>query len=129
MSVIRKVQQHNIGTTIRMRLKDQAGEPLDLTDATTVEIWVRKTSGATAVWPAVVSGAPTEGVLEHATIAGDLDEFGRWEIQGHVVVPDGDLHSRRQPLDVEYNIAPPDLVLRPDSVGTYADARSAGTTP
>ena len=53
----------------------------DITGATAVSIYYRKPSGSTGTWTASLVG----NTIQYTTIAGDIDEFGTWNIQGQVV--------------------------------------------
>jgi hypothetical protein len=83
---------HYLDVGFRVRapaVLDEAGQPRDLSTATTTEI-LAKRPGGLEVNPAWQGQADTQaGVVVYETQAEDLDEPGTWQIQAHVVLEDG----------------------------------------
>lgn len=70
----------DIGTVILVDTKS------DLSDATVLELKIKKPSGAimtkTATIPVGLTGA--DGIISYTTVAGDFDENGKYYLQAHV---------------------------------------------
>lgn len=58
---------------------------ITLTGATTTQIKVKKPSGVLATWAASIDGANAQQ-LNYTTVAGDLNEAGRYFFQAYVVL-------------------------------------------
>jgi len=86
--VIMGIQVGQIGLPIQRAIVDQDGDPVDLTNATTLELILGDRNGNKAAYEATVVGAPTAGVIEYVTVsASDIGSRGRWGIQAHVITP------------------------------------------
>lgn len=70
----------DIGTIINLDTQS------DLTGATTLEMEIKKPSGATVTKTAAIPVGldATDGIITYATIAGDFDEAGKYYIQAHI---------------------------------------------
>lgn len=79
--------QGAIGLRLRFRVTDGTGKAYDLTPfvGETVEVLAAPPSGATRTWTAAIDGDPPNGEILYTTEEGDLDQFGLWEIQAHVL--------------------------------------------
>lgn len=91
MSEKNKVYVGSIGTQIIL----DCGQ--DISAATSLRIDVRKPDGTVVTWSAVASGATA---LRFDTLAGTLDQVGRWRLQAHVTLPTGDWPGDTIALDV-----------------------------
>lgn len=80
------VQQDAINVLVEITIEED-NSPLDISAATTHSFVVRKPSGATALWLAVFSSDGTDGKLRYLTVAGDLNEVGRYRLQPNLVIP------------------------------------------
>lgn len=93
-----EIHKGDIGTIFRITLMD--GEVImDVSSATSMSIKFSKPKATpTAVAEVVVKTAVfetdgTDGVIQYATILGDLDTLGKWGIQGYVELPAWQGHS------------------------------------
>lgn len=120
---MKKIQQFDVGTTVRLALVDEAGKAADLSTATGLEVWFGPPKGPGRMRAAILSGAATAGKIEYTLEPGDLDQFGRWQVQGKVSFPAGALFSRVVELDVLPNVQGPTLFLRPDPSALETSAR------
>ena len=87
MAIDDPVRVGDVGTVIRLVVQDQDEAILDVSSASTKQIIFRKPSGATLTKVASFSTDGTDGRIQYATIAGDIDESGIWQMQGYVVTP------------------------------------------
>lgn len=67
---------NEIGTVIRLNTY------FDLTGYTIFKIKVSKPSGATQDWTATQDGATA--IIQHTTVANDLDEIGPYKLQAYI---------------------------------------------
>lgn len=81
---ITRAHKGDVGRKIRLN----AGETI--VAATTVQIKYRKPSGAVGTWTAIVEDLTYAGYI---TLAGDLDETGKWEIQLYVEMAGANIHG------------------------------------
>lgn len=96
-----KVTQNQVGFVVRVRLIDQDGVVIPLTDATELEILASPPRGATKSWTATAVDGDAAGILGYTTIAGDLAEFGVWRLQPHLVTALLDVRGQAQEFEVE----------------------------
>ena len=69
----------------------------DISAATARAIKARKPDGTTVTWAAVASGA---NAIAFTTLAGSLDQPGRWKLQASVTLPSGTWLGETAQLDV-----------------------------
>jgi hypothetical protein len=81
-----------------------AGARLDLTGATTLEMFFRRPDGTAFTRVALVIGLPASGVIGYTTIVGDLDQSGTWRLQGHVVISSLDIKTAVGEFPVRDNV-------------------------
>ncbi len=79
-----EVHLGDVGTTFILIVKDN-GSPVDISGATSLEIFLRPVGGNNLVKPAVITTDGYDGKMQYVTVDGDLNVTGLWEIQGHVV--------------------------------------------
>jgi hypothetical protein len=80
------VQQEAIDVLIEVTVLENDA-PMDISAATTHTFVVRKPSGATATWLATFMTDGVNGKLQYITVAGDLNERGRYRLQAQLVIP------------------------------------------
>lgn len=81
-----EVQLNNIGTIFKVKIKDQDGEVVDVSTATTKQIIFRKPGGDPLTKTASFTTDGTDGYIQYTSEADDLNELGIWELQTYVVV-------------------------------------------
>lgn len=96
-------RKNDEGVVIRLTItKESDNTALDISSATTRQILIEKPSGGTALTKtATLTGDGTDGQMEYATISGDLDEAGRYEVQGRVVIGSQDFITTKQTFIVD----------------------------
>lgn len=92
-----------IGDTTRFvsTVKDEDGNVVDISGATTLEFHFRKPDGTTMVKTATKVDAGLYGQMEYNALTTDLDQDGRWEHQGYIVLPTGEYHSQVRQFKVK----------------------------
>jgi hypothetical protein len=93
----------DIGTVITVTLKDDT-TAVDISGATTKTIYLSKPDGTVLAKGATFTSDGTNGKMYYATLAGDLDQPGHWQIQAKVVLATGTWYSDVSTFDVEDNL-------------------------
>lgn len=83
MLEIDKIQVGDVGTAFRIRVMDD-GVLVDISSCTTKHIIFKKPSGAVVVKDADFYTDGTDGYMQYVSVANDLDQAGKWKIQGYV---------------------------------------------
>lgn len=87
---MQRIPQDQVGALLRVRLVDQDGKAVPLTEENeTLQLVLEPPTGAPLTVTATVHGAAADGVLEYATTAGDLAKFGVWRVQPLVTRTNG----------------------------------------
>lgn len=86
-----KVYVGDIGTKITVDVKE------DVSSATTLELIFRKPDLSEITRTATLE---SDTKISYTTISGDLDQFGRWRIQAHIVAPTFDVLGETDIFDV-----------------------------
>lgn len=103
---LEEIHEGDIGTILRATIKND-GAVVDISGATTLEIKLKKPSGAVLTKTGILVTDGTDGQVQYITISGDLDESSEtevWKIQGHVVTPAGDWNSDIKDMPVFPNL-------------------------
>jgi len=83
--MMNEVHVGDIGTVFRLTV--YSGRTVaDLSGATTKEILFLKPSGELITKSASFTTSGSDGKIQYATVANDLDESGLWKIQAHVAL-------------------------------------------
>lgn len=99
------IQQGAIGLEFDFAIVDTAGNPVDVTGATTLEIIVRQPAGTIQTWAATQVAGQTNRIT-YTTVSGNLPESGIWQYQARVVFADGDdIRSSVETFRVEPNLS------------------------
>jgi hypothetical protein len=82
------IHVNDVGTEFRGTFVDENGDILDLSSATSVEMWFEKPAATEGDAPEVVERTATlvtdgtDGLAKYVTVASDLDRAGNWRVQG-----------------------------------------------
>lgn len=98
-----EVHLNDVGTIFEFTIKD-GSVVVDVSGATTQEIIFRSPSGVEKVKTSVFKTNGVDGIIQYPTIAADIDEEGRWQIQGHVVISTGDFRTDISEFVVHRNV-------------------------
>lgn len=94
-----RVHFQDIGTEFIVEIPDRSfghafGAVLDVSEAITKEIKFRLPDGTTKAFTASFTTDGTDGLIQFRTFStSELDQLGRWDIQGRVRLPTGDWHT------------------------------------
>lgn len=84
------IMQNNIGTIFRITIKDcETDDIVNVSGCDTKEIIFTKPTGTKVTKTAAYYTDGSDGIIQYATVAGDLDEVGVWQMQAHVVIGAG----------------------------------------
>jgi len=92
----------DVGTRLTLVFYD-ATSLVDISGATTKQLWIRDPSGNCAKVDGNFVSDGTDGQLYYDTLAATFDEAGTWEIQGYIVNPSGTWHSDVKEVKVYAN--------------------------
>lgn len=85
------VTEEDIGVQFRLNTG------IDLSAATTANIHYKKPSGDTGTWTGATAST---SYVTYTTVADDLDEDGKWELQAYVVTPSWTLRGTKATVRV-----------------------------
>ncbi len=89
MTVIKDIWVGDVGTVFRLTLMD-GSTPVDIQSVTTKQVCFKKPDGTTVEkHDATFTTDGTDGKIEYAVEAGDLDDAGVWEIWGEITYAGG----------------------------------------
>ncbi len=85
-----RIYKNDIGSRIVLRVKKRDGSAYDVSGASSMTLKLTAPSGATKSFAASFAGSPygdgtgEDGVVEYkTTTTSDVDESGRWTVQGY----------------------------------------------
>lgn len=97
------IQQDAVGTIFRLTIEED-GTAVDVSTATTKQIRFQKPDGSALVKTATFTTTGTNGQIEYATVSGDLNQAGQWEMQGYIAMSGWSGYSSRRKFEVLANI-------------------------
>jgi hypothetical protein len=80
-----EIHQSDIGTLFVATVQ-QDTSVINISAASTLEFVFEKPSGSSMTKTASLYSDGTDGKMEYATVAGDLDETGSWRVQAYVAL-------------------------------------------
>jgi len=98
-----EVHKNDIGTAFRVTVQD-GDTVVDVSGATIKQIIFQKPSGTTVTQTATFVTDGTDGQIQYVTVSGDLDEAGKWIMQGYVVLAAWQGHSDMYQFEVYENL-------------------------
>lgn len=115
MACYNEIHQDDIGTEFIVTLVecvDKVEVPVDISTASDKDIIFLKSDGSTrltkpAVFTSIASGGTGDGVdgkMSYFLVAGDLDQLGKYKIQGIVTTPAGKWSSAIGDFKVFHNL-------------------------
>lgn len=101
-----EVHVSDIGTILRLTIRDQDKAAIDVSGATTKQIILRKTDQSTTLTKTASNFSDgTDGIIQYTTVSGDLTPAGPWKIQGRIVLSGGaDFRTEIKDFDVIGNL-------------------------
>jgi len=92
------------GTQLRVTIQDCNSTAIDISDATTTEIILKKPDGTTVHKTAYFLTDGVDGKIRYTAASGDFDLVGSWKIQGYIVTPSGEWSSEFESFKVHRNL-------------------------
>lgn len=99
-----EIHVDDVGTIFRVTVTDEDGAALDISAATLKQIVFEKPDETTTTKTASLDTDGTDGIMRYTTVSGDLDQAGRWKIQGVVGLPSGQWHTNVDTFKVKENL-------------------------
>lgn len=98
-------QENDQGTRLEFTVVDQAGAPVDISNATLTDaLKLRIHAGQAKLRTPTFVSDGADGKMQYITVAGDLVPFGDWELQGQIIDIDGEWHSLLKGFEVRCNL-------------------------
>lgn len=94
---------NDVGTIIKVRIFSE-GQVLDISEATSMMLYLKKPSGTVLNKTPVFITDGSDGWMQYVTVAGDIDETGEWGVQAWVSLPDGAWYTDVQTVYVFTNL-------------------------
>ena len=104
MAITEEIHEGDEGTYLWVTVSN-SGIPVDLSAATTKEIFLCRPDNSVMVKTADFKTDGTDGILQYVSLATDFDQVGTWELQGHVAVDSGEWKSSVEEFEVHKNLA------------------------
>lgn len=92
------------GWNVDLTLKDNLGDPVDLSLVTTKKFVFARPNGEAFEVSASFITDGSDGQLRYETILGDIDKVGTWKVQVHAISPSFDLWSSSLQFEVKGNL-------------------------
>lgn len=99
-----EIHVNDIGTIFRVEIKNASGSIVDISGATSKNIYFQKPDGTDVTETASFTTDGTDGLIQYQTLAADLDQVGLWSYQAKVELPTGTWSSSIIYFDVFSNI-------------------------
>ena len=93
----------DIGTTFLITVTDGT-DAIDISSATTKQLILADPSGNSSAKTAEFNTDGTDGVLKYITVADDIDETGKWNIQAKFILTGGTWYSEIHKFTVVGNL-------------------------
>jgi hypothetical protein len=100
---VNEIHVGDIGTILTVTFQD-AAVAVDISGATTKEIWLKDPAGATVKSAGTFVTDGTDGKLAYTSIAATFGSAGDWQIQGYVVLAGGTWHTDVSDFEVFANL-------------------------
>ena len=94
----------DIGTVFEVTIKD-GDSVVDVSSASTMQLLFLKSDKTTLTKTATHKTDGTDGIIQYATISGDLDVAGTWKLQAYIVISGNSWKSDVATFVVHANIA------------------------
>lgn len=100
-----EIHQNDIGTRFLLTVKD-GSDYVNISGATALEVDFRKPSDTVVTRAAnrFDDGSAVSGVMYYDAVAGDLDEVGKYKLQGKVYLSSGVFHTDIHTFQVHCNL-------------------------
>ena len=87
-----EIHVDDVGTLFKATIAD-CPDSLDISGASTKQLKFKKPGGTVITRAGTFFTDGSDGILTYTSIAGDIDECGRWELQAFLVLGGSSYHS------------------------------------
>jgi hypothetical protein len=87
------IHQNDVGTILKVCVKDTDGAVVDISTATTKQIILQKPDETTLTCNCSFYTDGTDGIIQYITQDGDLDQAGIWLLQTYIVMSGDEFRS------------------------------------
>ena len=94
------IHNADIGTIFRLSITDTSGTAIDVSTASVKFIYFQKPDGSKIKRTAAFYTDGVDGIIQYTGIAGDIDQFGNWLVQGYVEVTGGKFYTQQSSFQV-----------------------------
>jgi hypothetical protein len=94
----------DIGTSLEFEIRDEEGDIVDVSGATTKQVTFRRPGGTKFIRTLDFINTGTDGLVKYVTTAGDLDKAGTWKAQVYVVLGGGEWYTTTGTFEVHRNL-------------------------
>src|SRR6056300_138382 len=100
-----EIHQNDVGTRFLLTVKD-GSDVVNISQATSIVVDFRKPSDKVVNRSASLlnDGSAVSGVMYYDTVVGDLDEVGKYKLQGRVGLSNGTYHTDIHTFQVHCNL-------------------------
>lgn len=98
------IQKNAVGVPLIFPLYDGDNKPLDVSDATLIELTFKKPNGTKVVKTAAKIPSSDGNLVQYVTEAGFLDQARTWQVQARIVTPAIDIPSQLGQFTVADNL-------------------------
>lgn len=102
-----EVRIGDIGFIFNFTVKDQDGDPVDVSTATTKKIILRKPDGSAMIDDVAFTSTGSDGKVRWWVSSGELDQVGDWQFQLYLVLSVNTYHSDIHNVFVHPNLPEP----------------------
>lgn len=81
-----EIHEGDVGTAFKITVKDEDDVVIDISSATLKQIWFQKADGSVSTKTATLVTDGTDGQMQYITVDDDLDQTGKWKIQGYIEI-------------------------------------------
>lgn len=99
-----EIHVDDVGTKFNLTIKDDDGNIVDISTASNYDIIFRKPDGTILTKDAVFITDGSDGKIRYTTVAGDLDQYGKWSIQAFIDFGSTEWYTDVSPFTVYKNI-------------------------
>ena len=100
-----EVHNGDIGTVFEFTITDQDGVVVDISSATTKQIFIKSPYGRTQTKTASFTNSGSDGKIKYTTVSGDINAIGDWILQAYVVTSAGSWKTDWTTVTVYANIS------------------------
>lgn len=101
---MKTLRKNDKGISLRLRVRDNDGNVINISGATTKTLYFNKPDNTTTSKTASFYTDGTDGIVSYTTETDFLDTIGIWEIEVHLVIGAGSFRSTKVKFRVEETI-------------------------